>query len=122
MEARLSGINRRETLQYLGYTGGRLPEELEAELSRCEEEILRTARPRAVWRLFPLLPDGSLGGTSFSPQGRDVPELLKDCRQVILMAATLGSETERFLRRSQLRDMGVAVILDAAASAAMQKA
>ena len=120
LEARLSGINRKETLQYLGYLGSVIPETLEADLARCEEEILKTARPRVLWKLFPLMPDGRLAGTAFTPEGKDVPALLKDSRDVILMAATLGNETELLLRRSQIRDMGDAVILDAAASAAIE--
>ena len=120
MEARLTGINRKETLQYLGYLGSGIPQELEENITRCEEEVLHTARPRAVWRLFDLLPDGSLGGTVFTPQGKDVPKLLESCTQVILMAATLGSETERLLRQRQVQKMGDAVILDAAASAAIE--
>ena len=120
MEARLTDINRRETLQYLGYLGSEIPEELERDLARCEREILGTARPRVLWKLFSLEPDGHLTGTAFTPGGRDVPELLKDCKHVILMAATLGSEAELLLRRSQIRNMGDAVILDAAASAAIE--
>lgn len=120
MEARLTGINRKETLQYLGYLGSGIPEELEADITRCEQQILTTARPHAVWRCFELLPDGSFRGTEFKPEGKDVPELLKECSGVILMAATLGSEAELLLRRSQIRNMGDAVILDAAASAAIE--
>ena len=120
MEGRITEINRRETLQYLGYLGSGIPEELEQALVRCEREVLETARPRVVWKLFTLGMDGRLAGTAFSPGGRDVPELLKDCDQVILMAATLGNETEMLLRRSQIRNMGDAVILDAAASAAVE--
>ena len=120
MEARLTGINRKETLQYLGYLGSGIPEALEEDIARCEKQILTTARPHAVWRYFELLPDGSLGGTLFRPEGKDIPELLKDCGGVILMAATLGSEAELLLRRSQIRNMGDAVILDAAASAAIE--
>lgn len=120
METRLTGINRRETLQYLRYPGGRIPEALEEELSRCEQEILRSARPHAVWRLFALERDGRLAGTAFRPEGCDIAELLNGCSSVILMAATLGSETELRLKRSQIRNMGEAVILDAAASAAIE--
>ncbi len=103
-DAKLTGISRKETLQYLGWLGSPIPDELEDEISRCESRILETARPRAVWRLF----------------GQDVPALLKDCSQVILMAVTLGSETERLLRTAQARSMGDAVILDAAAGAAVE--
>ena len=119
-DAKLTGISRKETLQYLGWLSSPIPDELEDEISRCENRILETARPRAVWRLFDLLPDGSLAGTQFRPEGQDVPALLKDCSQVILMAVTLGSETERLLRTAQARSMGEAVILDAAAGAAVE--
>ena len=119
-DAKLTGISRKETLQYLGWLSSPIPDELEDEISRCENRILETARPRAVWRLFDLLPDGSLAGTQFRPEGQDVPALLKDCSQVILMAVTLGSETERLLRTAQARSMGDAVILDAAAGAAVE--
>ena len=108
MEAKLTGIDRNETLQYLGWLGSRIPDDLNNDIARCENLILDTARPRAVWRLFDLLPDGQLAGTGFRPEGRDVPELLKDCSQVILRAATLGSEIERLLRQSQARSMGAA--------------
>ncbi len=120
MEGRLTGINRKETLQYLGYLGSEIPEQLEQDLTRCEEEVLKTARPRVLWKLFSLEQDGRFAGTAFSPRGHDVQKLLKDCNQVILIAVTLGSETEQLLRRSQIRNMGDAVILDAAASAAVE--
>lgn len=120
MEARLTVINRKETLQYLGYLGSGIPAEVEEDISRCEQLILTTARPHAVWRYFEMLPDGGFSGTAFRPQGKDVPALLKDCGGAILMAATLGSEAELLLRRSQIRNMGDAVILDAAASAAIE--
>ena len=120
MEARLTGINRKETLQYLGYLGSVIPAELEADMNRCEELILNCAKPRSVWKLFDLLPDGSLAGTDFKPQGCDISSLLQNCSKVILFAATLGMEAETVLRRSQIRNMGDAVILDATASAAIE--
>ena len=120
VEAKLTGISRNETLQYLGWLGSPIPDELEEEIGRCEKRILETARPRAVWRLFDLLPDGSLAGTQFRPEGRDVPALLEDCSQAVLMAVTLGSETERLLLSAQARSMGDAVMLDAAAGAAVE--
>ncbi len=120
MKARLTGIRREETLRYLGYAGSPIPPELEAALSRCEEEVIRTACPRATWRLFDLLPDGHFAGTGFLPEGADVPALLQNCRRAILMAATLGMECEALLRHALQRNMSDAVILDAAASAAIE--
>lgn len=120
MQPRLTGINRNEALVYLGYKGGEITPDILADILRCETLLLETARPRIVWKQFHILPDGSLDGTDFRPDGRDVQKLLKDCRQVILFGATLGLETEALLRRAQVRNMADAVILDACASAAIE--
>ncbi|MCR5577487.1 MAG: vitamin B12 dependent methionine synthase, activation domain protein [Oscillospiraceae bacterium] len=120
MEARLTGIERNQVLQYLGYKGGGLSEALSADLARCERTLMETARPRAVWRLYPLLPDGRLEGTDFTPAGDSIRELLHGCDAVLLMAATLGSEVEQLIRRAQVGRMGDAVILDACGSAAIE--
>lgn len=120
MEARLTGIDREETLRYLRYRGGTLPEEAEAEVQSCMAEIQATARPRAVWRIFPLGEDALALGTDFRPEGQDIRRMLSGCDRMILMAATLGAEVDALVRRSQVRQMGRAMILDAAASAAIE--
>lgn len=120
MEARLESIRRAETLQYLSYRGSFLGEELRTELDRCEALLLQTARPRLVWRLFSLLPDGTLDGTDYRPGGEDIRRFLSECDSVVLMAATLGAEAESLLRRAAKRSMSEAVILDAAGSAAIE--
>lgn len=120
MQPRLTGLNRREALLYLGCKGGTITPDIEADIARCEALLLQTARPRIVWRRFPLLPDGTLAGTDFRPQGEDVKTLLHGCEAVILFAATLGAETEALIRRAQVTDMADAVILDACASAAIE--
>ena len=122
MEARLTGIERNEVLHYLGWPGVGLSKELAAAFERCERTLLETARPRAVWRLFPLLEDGRLEGTDYAPAGESVRELLRECGAVVLMAATLGTEVERLIRRAQLENMGDAVILDACGSAYVELA
>ena len=119
MEARLTGISRDEALRYLGVRGA--PDaRLSADLARCEAELLAAARPRVCWRGFRRAEDGTLEGTSFRPEGRDIAAWLDGSDQVILMAATLGAETELLLRRAQGRDMADAMLLDALASAAVE--
>ncbi len=120
MEARLTAIDRGQVLQYLGYKGGVLPPELEETLRRCEARLLETARPRVLWKLFALLPDGSLAGSAFRPEGRDIREFLRGCGELVLLAATLGSEVERLIRKTQVSDMAEAMILDACGSAAIE--
>ena len=120
MEPRLTGINENEALLYLGYRGGAVPPELRRDIARCRELLLKTARPRLVWRQFDLLPDGTLHGTGFCPEGKDVRALLTDCRRVVLMGATLGAEVEALLLRAQVQNMADAVILDCCASSAIE--
>lgn len=120
MEARLSGIDRNEALRYMGFRGSTAPDALCADLERCESLLLQTARPRVLWRLFDLLPDGTLAGTDYRPGGQDIRDHLRGCGQVVLMAATLGAEAEALIRRAQKKDMADAVILDAVGSAAIE--
>lgn len=120
MEPRLTGINENEALIYLGYRGGTLPPDIHETIVQCEQELLQTARPRIVWRQFDLLPDGTFSGTDFCPQGDDIRAMLRDCRQAVLFAATLGTEVEALLRRTQVRDMARAVVLDCCASSAVE--
>ena len=120
MDGRLTGIRRNEVLLYLGYKGGELPPEIEADIDRCEALLLRTARPRVVWRRFPLSADGVPIGTELRPEGGDVRALLAGCEAVIFLAATLGAEAEALQRRAQAMNMADAVILDACGSAAIE--
>ena len=71
-------------------------------------------------RRFALEPDGTLCGTRFQPQGSDVRAMLAPCGEAVLMAATLGAESERLLLRSQARSSGEAVLMDAVLSAAIE--
>jgi hypothetical protein len=120
MELPLREIRRNEVLLYLGYRGGEIPPEVEADIARCSRELLDTARPRVTWRLFDLEEDGRFAGTAFTPGGQDVRELLRDCRQAILLAATLGAEADKLIQRRQITDMGDAVILDCCANSAIE--
>lgn len=120
MEPRFTGIHENEALLYLGYRGGTLPENIHETIAHCEKILLKTARPRIVWRQFDLKDDLTFSGTDFRPAGNDVKNLLKDCRRVVLFAATLGTEVEALLRRTQVRDMAEAVVLDCCASSAIE--
>lgn len=124
MESLCITINENEALKYLGYKGGEVPQDLIQQISWCQERIREIAAPRWVSRTFSLKrdPDGALflEGTSFRLPGKDIQELLADCQECILMAATLGSQVEVFLRQAQITDMGKALVLDSCASCAIE--
>ena len=119
MEPRLTDIDPAEALRYLGCKGAP-PEELLRDVQRCRARLLDYARPRLVWKRFTRLPDGRLEGTDWTPEGADIAAHLLGCPQVVLLAATLGAETETLIRRAQRRDMAEALLLDACAGAALE--
>lgn len=119
METVLTGLDRREVLRYLGCHSSEPPEELTREVDRCSRLLLDTARPKTVWRLMEL-EETALKNTAVRFQGEDIRRHLADCSQAVLMAVTLGPETERLLLRAQVRDMAQALILDSCASAAVE--
>lgn len=123
MEREIKSIDREEVLRYLGYRGGPLDLQVERQLQEAEAAICRAARPRTVYRAFSLHWGEHLGleETTFFLQGRDIREHLAGCHTCILMAATLGGDLEREIRRAQVRDMALAAVMDAAADAAIEQ-
>lgn len=114
-------INRAETLRYMGVRGGsgELDERLTALLDECEAELLKTARPRYVWRIFDIeRSEGgiSLSGCDFLLVGSDIARHLAGCSKAAITAATLSADVDRLLKRLQLFDTAKAVAADALAS------
>ncbi|MBQ3706219.1 MAG: vitamin B12 dependent methionine synthase, activation domain protein [Clostridia bacterium] len=119
MEGRLTEISLKEALRYLGVRDAPDPQ-LAAAMEKCSALLRSRARPRITWRQFSLGEDLRLEGTSFFLPGQDIRRHLSCCLRVILLAATLGMETELLLRQTQSRSMADAVLLDALASAAVE--
>ena len=119
MERQLRQIDRTEALRYLGCQSPCPPEELEQAAEKACAQLIHLARPKAVWRRFPL-EGAKLVGTTVELVGEDIRSHLQGCSQVLLMAATLGHEVEQLLLRSQVRDLSHALVLDCCASAAIE--
>ena len=54
IQARLTELNENEILLYLGYRGQKYPAEVEAQIKRCEKDVLAAAYPRLIWRRLPV--------------------------------------------------------------------
>lgn len=119
MERKLRRIDGREAMRYLGCQLEQPPEELEQAVTKAKAQLLELARPKAVWKRFPLK-EGKLTGTTLDLEGRDIRDHLRGCDEVLLMAATLGHEVEQLLLRSQVKDLSHALVLDCCASAAIE--
>ena len=114
------GIPVREALHFLGWRGAPIEPELLSRLRALCGEAERTLEPRVAVRTFDIEADGCFSGTRFCPEGGDVRAMLAPCCQGVLLAATLGAQSERMLLRAQARDAADALLLDAVLSAAIE--
>lgn len=108
-------LDRATALRYMGAAGWEPDAASSALLDQAEKRLLEIAAPRVVWRLFPceVLPLGNCG--------RDLARHLEGCREVVVMAATLGSEVDTLLRRMELTDIALAATADAMASVMLEQ-
>lgn len=119
----LKGINRAEALRYMGHNG-KPSEKLEKILEDCEARLLEKARPSYVYRIFNIssAPEGlKVEGSSLLLKGNDIREHLNGCGRAALLCATLGAETDRLIRTSEVADISSAFVMDALASAAIEE-
>ena len=85
-------VDREEALAFLGHRGqelGDLRERLERAACLCEKELV----PRGVYREM----DAS-EALALLP-GRDIARHVGGCTRVVLLAVTLGTQSEMLLRR-----------------------
>lgn len=85
--------------------------------------LVEAAAPKTVSKMF----DISIGSDSvtfdglFQIHGRDIAELCRSSRRAVLFAVTLGAQVDRLIQRTQAGNMYDAVILDACASAEVER-
>lgn len=131
MQAQTIGaqVDVADALRILGHRGQTLDAELEAAVERIAAQV-NALQPRAVWRTFSIeqiTADGEdagvqLAGTSFRLPGSHIARHLRDAREAVLMAVTLGAESERLLKRSACISATEGLIADACASSLVEEA
>lgn len=119
----LESPDRAEALRYMGF-GEIVPEEsFTARIDSAEKELIKTAAPRFIWRIFPVVRDEkgiiSAGGIRLS--GNAIAEHLEGCTEAVFMAATLSAQGDMFISRAKARSMTDALIADALASAGIEQ-
>ncbi len=112
-------VSRSTVLKYLGY-GGKEPSEEDKNLIELGiYEIKELTQVHYTSRVFPLEGTRLVGTSVEIPEG-DGAALLASCDEVILAAATLGSQVERWIQRAMAMDPVKGLIWDAVASSAIE--
>lgn len=120
MQVKLTDISVREVLHFLGWRGTPVESELLDEIRALCTRVINTVEPYATIRRFDLDAQCGMIDSSFVPRGNDIKNMLQPCREAVLLAATLGAESERMLLREQARSSKSALLLDAVLSAAIE--
>ena len=111
--------NDRELLRYLGCKNGIVPDEnTKVLIAQCKQELEQAASPRVTWREYSLsIQDHVIDMTCFQTRSKSLERNLKDCEQILLFAATLGSQVDVLLHRYNMIQMSKAVVMQAASVA-----
>lgn len=118
-------LDRAEVLRYLGYRGTEIPPSLENILQHCMEQTLNVIRPLYIYRRFPIILGENhveISRAGLTLRGADIRRHLFGCKEAYILCATLGLAIERKIRLSFLQRPEEAVIYDACATEAIEKA
>lgn len=110
----------REALHFLGWRGTPVDQEILDQISALMQEVRAEITPKVSVRYFDFESGFRFGGTTFTPEGLDISSVLASCSGALLLAATLGAQSERLLLRKQAVSASDAVLMDAVLSAAIE--
>lgn len=100
-------IDRKAWLTAL-HAKGAADSRLSDQMDEAERLLKEAARPKAVYRLVRI--DAILN------KSKSIAKHLEGCDKAALMAVTLGAGVDQLLRKTQVTDMAMAVIIDSGAS------
>lgn len=126
-------ININEVYRYLGYRNNTemvKDPETDKIINEVCEAINNVCHPKALYRVFPFefVEDTIRFNISLSSDSTDFIEFkskalnkhLKNCKELILFAATLGPEADQLVRRFSITSMAHASVAQAAGAAAIE--
>ncbi len=119
----LEEISKSESCRYMGIRTA--PDSKTAELLDKYEEIVRKRlRPAYVYRECDVefVENGvQLSGFPALLTGKSIRKHLQGCKRAVILGATVSVEADRLIREASVRDMSVAVVVDALCSSAIEQ-
>ena len=109
-------MKKREILRYLGASTD--TDQLDELIERAEKKIRSAARPRHIFRRFPIsAAEGSVIISRTEISSQNLAAHLRNCKEAFLLALTLGTEVDSLIRRCTVTDMPLVPVLQACAAA-----
>ena len=118
-------IDREEVLRYLEYNGQYIDEKLDHTIDECIKITKQKINPRYTFRVYSIKQKYKgiieLEGTNLILESNDLYEILKDCNECILMAATLGINIEKDIKKYSCTELTKEIIIDSCATTAIEE-
>ena len=118
-------IDREEVLRYLEYKGQDIDNNLIEIIEECRNITKDRINPRYTFRVYSIKQNYKgiieLEGTNLILESNDLYEILKDCNECILMAATLGINIEKDIKKYSCTELTKGIIIDSCATTAIEE-
>jgi len=114
-------INEKEVLRFLGYRGASADERIHSIIDELIWLFTESVIPKSVYGVWDCQIDSStaaFGGVTVKSQSLACH--LTDCRRIVLLAATLGTQADTLIRTLSVQDMEKAVIAQALCAAMLE--
>ena len=95
-------VRTKETIRYLGYGKHAVDEKTLQSIEESFEELVRIAEKKSISQIFDLCvkDENQLVIENIEIFSRNLRTNLRDCKQVVLFAATLGTDVDRLIRQN----------------------
>ena len=115
-------VNRKEVERYLGYRGlTTIDEKMQSVIEDCIREMEEAMTPRCIYKTFPIEWDGeSCEFAGIRVESGNLTRNLKGCKEIVMLAVTIGPGADRLVKRSEIRDMLKAYTYQAVGAAAVE--
>ena len=118
-------IDREEVLRYLEYKCKDIDNNLVEIIEECRNIAKDRINPRYTFRVYSIKQKYKgiieLEGTNLILESNDLYEILKDCNECILMAATLGINIEKDIKKYSCTELTKGIIIDSCATTAIEE-
>jgi len=116
-----TAIDEKEVLRYLGYRGSKADEKVSSLVAELIGLFTANVIPKNIYGIWDCQIDSStaaFGGMTV--KSKSLACHLANCRQIVLLAATLGTQADTLIRRLSVQDMEKAVIAQAVCAAMLE--
>lgn len=116
-------IRTKEAVRYLGYGHHAIDERTLELIQESFRELDQCSSERFIYRIFEISIDepNKIHLENLFVESKDLCKNLEGCKEAVLLAATLGSDVDRLIRKYMVRDVSKAVVMQACAAAKLEE-